>query len=197
MIAYFARRIAGGAVMLFFAMFVVYTLIIYAPAGAKDEIEVFPPPTAYNDPHAKEWQDVLRWYEKQFKFDRPWPVSYLAWLFDPDDTIDYRFEFVNGENKIRAYKKGIDLFGIRGNGVLTGYFGESIIIGQRELVTDMFGEHLGMSLLFLALLPFVPLAFLLVRRNRPGIDVPPNHPQSRRLYDQYTYPLRASWEFGR
>ncbi len=184
MIAYFVRRIVGGMATLFLAGLVTFTVVIYGPGGPKEYVNYILGPEfrGHMEGHLPER------YMKMFNFDKPWPVSYLAWLFNPDDITYTKYE-ENGD--VGVYAKGIDLFGIKGNGILTGDLGESINVDHGRSVVDVFGPGLGQFMLLLALLPFTALAFLVVqRRGRPSTNGLPNLPQSRKPFDQYLPTVR-------
>ncbi len=198
MIAYFARRIVGGVVTLFLAGLMIYTFVKYGPQPRVDPVVKYGPQLRVEPVCCREccvvpgegqleiiWRSEL---DKIIDDDQPWPVSYFAWLFNPDDITYTKYE-ENGD--VGVYTKGIDIFGIKGNGILTGDLGESVNVDQGMPVVDVFGQGLGEFMLLLALLPFTALAFLAVqRRGRSSTNGLPNLPQSRKLFDQYLPPVR-------
>ncbi len=186
MIAYFVRRIVGGVVTLFLAALVMHTFVLYAPGGPKeqlDQAESFAATQRYD--HGSE---LRRIYRKLYDLDKPWPVGSLAWLFDPSDTSEVRYDL---QGNVHTSTKGIDIFGIKGSGILTGDLGESVQVDQGMPVVDLFGPELGQFMLLLAILPSTALAFLVVQRGgRSSTNGLPNLPQSRKLFDQYLPPVR-------
>ena len=97
MIAYFIRRVVGGIVTLFLAMFVIHTLVLYAPGGFKGFLDSIITATGPGSGHGK---GPVREIFSKYKLDKPWPVSYMAWLFDPGDTTDYKFQMVSGNLEV-------------------------------------------------------------------------------------------------
>jgi peptide/nickel transport system permease protein len=90
-----------------------------------------------------------------YKLDKPWPLNYFVWLFDPGDDSVVAY---NEQNiKVRV-PKGIDLeignLSIRGSGALTGDFGEAQAGSSLSPVSDIIGARWPNSL-FLFLMAFV------------------------------------------
>ncbi|MEA2574242.1 MAG: peptide/nickel transport system permease protein [Chloroflexia bacterium] len=85
--------------------------------------------------------------EQQYSVDKPWPFSFLAWLYDPADTSYYN-PFVHAD-----VPYGLDVWvgpvHITGSGLLTGDWGQSRVPNQR-FPTGIQGE-VGNTLLLLGL----------------------------------------------
>jgi peptide/nickel transport system permease protein len=74
----------------------------------------------YDAPSPTNPNEVPQVLVDYYKVDRPWPLSYLAWLFDPTKTTE-----MNQNRKIVPV--GVDIsigeWQLRGSGILTGDFG--------------------------------------------------------------------------
>jgi peptide/nickel transport system permease protein len=102
----------------------------------------------------------------------PWPMEYLLWLFDPNDTTMVNRDFVE-------VPKGIDWtigsLRIRGSGALTGDFGFSGV-GQGATVSEVISTRWGntLALVLAALIPTlliaVPLGIIAAARQRSKLD---------------------------
>ncbi len=191
MIAYFVRRIVGGMVTLFFAELLIYTLVIYIPPARE-------PACCIHHTHQAKAQALWRReIETIIDNDQPWPLSYVAWLFDPSDksweVMVYEDGFLMGTRDVRT-NFDIALFDwrLQGSGVLTGYLGSSLIVAPGQDVVDMFGRGLGEFLLIAALALPVSMATVAVQRlRRPLVSgLSPNFPMSRNLLDQRLCPMR-------
>jgi len=136
---------------MFVAAFVLFTvLVMVMPDGPATQYkralagdQSYPPPPSRSE------------LERSFKMDRPWPINFLAWLFDP--TITTRHLIVTSDFGYTVTETdtqqpvGIDLkigpAEIRGVGLLTGHFGDTPLI-------EMFGDRAANTarLLFAAFL---------------------------------------------
>ena len=69
----------------------------------------------------------VRDLEAAYKLDKPWPLNFFVWLFDPSDTSTQGY---NDQNQPVVIAKGINvnIFGwhVQGSGILTGDFGLSV-----------------------------------------------------------------------
>ena len=94
--------------------------------------------------------------EKTYKLDKPWPINFLAWLFDPDDTTETTREF-------ETIPKGIDIgigeLRIRGSGALTSDFGSTKVIQRGTPVRELLSTKMGYSAILVGLT--ILLAFLI------------------------------------
>jgi ABC-type dipeptide/oligopeptide/nickel transport system permease component len=156
MIAYFARRIVGGVVTLFVATLALFSLITYGLGGLYDLL---------HQPCQDCRGDNIRMYDEFGAFlhiDQPWPVSYLAWLFDP-----------NGPKHL-PWSQGAN------------------VAEEGQAVTYLPGEWLGQSLRVLVLTLFLSMMVIAVqRRKRPPVPALPTYPQSGRLLHYYAHPMRV------
>lgn len=87
MAAYIVRRLMQGVVVLFLSTFLVYSLILLMPGGPQDQFNEISRNTRYPNP---EYLDILK---KQYGLDQPYPLSYFLWLFDPNDTVRYVYDY--------------------------------------------------------------------------------------------------------
>jgi hypothetical protein len=136
MAIYFVRRLLGGAITWLAAAFVIFTLLMYVPGGVASRVESG---LGRHDGTGRVLR-VIRTYE----LDKPWPLNYLAWMFDPADT-----ERLDGAT-LYLMPEGVDfsVFGlqIKGSGVLTGDFGESHWIALYTPALQIYGLHFGVLL---------------------------------------------------
>lgn len=112
-------------------------------------------------------------FTQRYKFDKPWPLSFFLWLFDPSDTtqVDINFQTV---------PKGIDvnILGVhlKGSGILTGDFGKSDqVFKNRDIgegISTRWGNTVvlvGLSLL-ISILFALPIGIIAAARHRTGTD---------------------------
>jgi hypothetical protein len=180
MLAYFARRIVGGAVTLFLVGLLMHSLVSFAPNKNFRLIK-------WGQDYRK-GQELLRGLDLLRDLDKPWPVRYLAWLFDPTDLYTLPLELKEMQAVL-----DIELGGLRlhGSGVLTGDLGFSTEVEWGGKVSDMFGKGLGEFMLLLPFTLFAAMAFVFVQgRRRPPVPGLPNYPKSRHLLPQYVRPMR-------
>ena len=75
--------------------------------------------------------------EESFSIDKPWPLSFFAWLYDPNDTITYTRPLYN------EIQKGVDLrigpLHLTGDGALLGNWGYSEFVRQGVEVREVIG----------------------------------------------------------
>jgi hypothetical protein len=99
-----------------------------------------------------------------FELDKPWPLNFLAYMFEPGETTD-----VVGKE---AYPKGVRVsvagMEISGSGVITGDFGRSITIARNMPVMDMLGPAIYLAFAsVLALIVTFTFVASLQRVGRP------------------------------
>ncbi|HVF99036.1 MAG TPA: ABC transporter permease [Chloroflexia bacterium] len=162
MTTYFIRRFAQSIALILLVWFLMYTLLVYLmPAG---------PNTVYKQNLLVERRVGDRVFHQAvgtqpaelladtYKVDRPWPFSFLFWLFDPTSTT--RQDPNDAEARL---PKGINVpvgeWRLQGSGVLTGDFGVSTSIRLGVDVRDIIGSRwdntamlVGTSLLVAVLL---------------------------------------------
>jgi hypothetical protein len=184
MLAYFARWIVGGVATFFVVGLMLHTLVMYTPGGGKDKSRDYMSSGDIVSPH-----EFVRLYAYLYNLDKPWPVSYLTYLFDPIEPKTLPF----WQNiMIRGTDIPISNIYRRGNGVLTGDLGYSYDVECCEKVTDVFGQGFGEFMLLVGLTLPLSMAFVAVqRRRRPLAFGPPNYPKSRNLLYRYQHPMRV------
>jgi peptide/nickel transport system permease protein len=153
MTTYIIRRLLQGIVVLFLATFLIYSIILITPGGPQDQVNNL----RYAQSSGQEINPrLLELLLKQYGLDKPYPINYLAWLFDPTETTDF------DRDTAEVVPKGIDLFGvIKGSGVLTGDFGESASIAQGDSVLGMMGQRIGNTLALTVLATLVSIIIAL------------------------------------
>jgi ABC-type dipeptide/oligopeptide/nickel transport system permease component len=165
MVAYFVRRLVGGVATLVFTSLVIFTSLWYffiQPSSISFAWGNRPCPCC-----------VERIY-RTFKLDKPWPVNYLAWLFDPVDYSTRRCESERLSGTIDVTISGLR---IKGYGALTGNLGESWLIERGTPVTDLFGPGLGEFLLATTTAIFLLMAIAVAQRlRRPPLHAFAAHP---------------------
>ncbi|HKP54587.1 MAG TPA: hypothetical protein VJ183_18270 [Chloroflexia bacterium] len=197
MIAYFARRIVGGVVTLFLAGLVIYSLVVYRLGGIIDSPPRFchycTPDPAFIQMGIEENQQLVR----ELAIDKPWPINYIAWLFDPSETTWAFFTWHGTDYERQIVTKGINLtigdFTLAGSGIVTADFGYSLILQPDRPVLDLFGTGLGEFVLLLMLI--LPASIGLVgirRRGRPIVYGLPNFPKSRAVLEGYLRLMKVS-----
>ncbi len=169
MVTYIIRRFLQSVAFILFMWMLIYTvLVLLMPAGPKynyeqmgglDSVGGFRMPGEMTT-------DELR---QLYKLDKPWPINFFLWLFDPNDTTKQDPNSIDG-----VLRKGIDvdLLGLRlqGSGAITGNFGISErVVGGREVgeaIAERWANTLwlvGVSLL-VAVLVAVPLGIIAAMR---------------------------------
>jgi ABC-type dipeptide/oligopeptide/nickel transport system permease component len=206
MLVYFARRIVDGVATLFFAGLVIYSLILYFPSGIMS-----PGPRPYSESCCSSTearkradeigQQMTQQWARTWEIDKPWPVNYVAWLFDPTETIEtsvtwHGTSFEGGYYELFVVPKGVKLtlwdLHVAGSGVLTGDLGRSVSIEPDQPVADVFEEGFGEFMLLMPLALFAAMAFVFVqRRRRPPVPGLSNYPKTRYLLPQYMRPMRV------
>jgi peptide/nickel transport system permease protein len=196
MTTYLIRRFFQTILFILLAWLAVYTLLIYVmPSGMQAEYELYaqaaatqaaqpapvatptPDPFGFTPPDPRQEMEGL---DRSYGLGRPWPVSFLAWLYDPTDTIEY------DENN-NPIPKGLDFnlggWHIAGSGILTGDFGYTHVTnrssfgqGHTERVTSVLASKWSNTLLlvglsfFLALLVAVPTGIIAATRKHSFLD---------------------------
>lgn len=142
MTLYIIRRIAQSLGFIIIAWLVVYTgLVLFMPGG---------PGQNYNGILKGDGSVIPRFQGEEnylafrYKVDTPWPLNFLLWLFDPEDTIDFVSDDQGNSHQI---PKGIDLqignLRIRGSGVLTGDLGYTDSVGRDGKISEMLDLRWG------------------------------------------------------
>jgi peptide/nickel transport system permease protein len=141
---YVVRRVAQGLAFILVAWLLVYTvLVVLMPGGPGSTYRAIgqdggnPGQAAY--------------LANRYKVDKPWPVSFFAWLFDPADTT----QFVSDQyGNAMEVPQGIDLtigtWRLQGSGLLTLDFGYTDSLGNDGPVGEMLTERWPNTALLLA-----------------------------------------------
>lgn len=138
MLTFLIRRSLQTIAFMLVAWFLVYTVLVYLmPAGPgqiyRRVVASGGPPGGVNS----EAVDLERYYA----LDKPWPISYLAWLFNPSDASPNTGETAQNLNRIDIH---IGALHIGGSGMLTGDFGKSAVFRSTQLITHRpVGEQIG------------------------------------------------------
>src|SRR5262245_48432521 len=118
MAAFLIRRVLQSIAFVFVALLCVFTFLIYFISGVPGSrywslTGNIGSPSLNPDSYVR---DEVNMIVRQYKLDRPWPLSFLAWLYDPNDTTTL-------DDNQQPRPKGIDLaigdLHIRGSGILT------------------------------------------------------------------------------
>ena len=176
MLTYIIRRLAQSLAFVFIATLVIYTvLVVLMPAGPAWQYSQYA--NMKDDPYPENMRmrkREIQNLEEYFEVDKPWPLNYLAWLFDPTETseVDENFQTV---------PKGVDIaigdWRIRGSGILTGDFNRTGRWSQKgERVTTRIGAAwpstallVSMALLISVVVP-IPLGIFLAARPNSRVD---------------------------
>lgn len=168
MTAYLIRRFLQSIGFILVVWLVIYTLLVYImPSGPKSIYRPgMPADLTFNGvfPHDNQLGRVL---------DKPWPLSFFAWLFDPANTT----ETLPDDTVVpKGINIGIGGLRLQGAGMLTGDFGISSNALKGRRVAEVVGERwmntatlVGLSLL-VALLFAVPLGIIAAVRQRSWVD---------------------------
>ena len=183
MVTYLLRRLFQSLLFVLLAGLLIYTtLVMLIPEAStpatrytvvkqmiRDHID---PPPGFPDPIVE-----LEGLEQKYKLDKPWPLSFLFWLFDPKDTEVTGYDL---QGNLVTTSKGMDVnvFGmrLRGSGILTGDFGTSTGFAGSESISRVFADRwvntavLVAASAGLALLIGLPLGIFGALRQRTTLD---------------------------
>lgn len=145
MTTYIIRRLLQGIVVLFLSTFMIYSILILTPGGPKDQINQLKQQSVNGKPVN---QGLIDYYTKIYGLDKPYPLNYLLWLFDPAKTSETTYD-IKGNPTTKPV--GVNLFGVRGSGILTGDLGKSVKIDLNKPVVDLMGARIGNTLILMGL----------------------------------------------
>jgi ABC-type dipeptide/oligopeptide/nickel transport system permease component len=146
MAAYIIRRLLQGMVVLALSTFMIYSILILTPGGPRDQINQLKLEAAGGRPVN---ENLIQYYEELYGLDKEYPLNYLSWLLDPEQTEDVTYDL---QGNPYTATKGIDLFGIiKGNGILAGDLGESVIKDQGKSVAYLMSLRIGNTLTLMGL----------------------------------------------
>lgn len=185
MSTYIVRRFFQTLAFIMLAWLVVFTVLVYVmPNG---------PRARYVRALDAEGFDLLQAgnqifpgtaleLEREYKLDKPWPLSFLTWLFDPNVTTDM---VLDENDQLVEQTKGIDLtigpLRLRGSGILTGDFGyvertSGIGLNRPQPVAQVIGARWGNTVTMVglaftfALLLAIPIGIVAAIRHRSLLD---------------------------
>ncbi|MEO5953498.1 MAG: ABC transporter permease, partial [Chloroflexia bacterium] len=181
MILFIIRRLLQTIAFIFLAIGFVYTVVVVLlPTGPRANYEqavteyanwqetIIDNPEYADFPEYTTLKNAVEGLAKDYKVDQPWPLNYLLWLFDPNDTTDTNRDF-------EVSTKGIDVqigsLHIKGSGILTGDFGKSKVIQKGTPVSEFLSTRIGYSAilivlsLFFAFLVGIPIGVVGAIRN--------------------------------
>jgi peptide/nickel transport system permease protein len=167
---YIVKRVAQGLGFILVAWLLVYTvLVVLMPGG---------PGATYRAIQQDGGNPGQAFYlANRYKVDKPWPVNFFAWLFDPADTT----QFVSDRfgNAVQV-PKGIDLtigeWRLQGSGLFTLDFGYTDSLGNDgpvgEMLTDRWPNTalLLVASMLLAVAVSLPVGIASAVRHRSRLD---------------------------
>jgi peptide/nickel transport system permease protein len=176
MTIYIVRRFLQSVLFIGFGALTVYTVVVLLmPNGPKfvydRMIERFREidPSFQGTPRSPETDLLI----EQYKIDKPWPLNFAAWLFDPNDTTQ------RAPLSDEIVPAGIDLqiggLRLKGSGLLTGDLGVSRWVRRDVYVADLIQTNVGNTVLLTGtalLLTFVvavPIGVLSAVRKRSAM----------------------------
>jgi peptide/nickel transport system permease protein len=188
MATFFMRRIFQGILFVVLSSLLIYTaLVMLMPQGPAARYNSLKQsmqgsntspdrPQSQGQP-SQPLDTALGKLEKRYKLDKPWPLNFFVWLFDPNDTSEKAYTL---QGELVDLKKGIDvqIFGLRlrGSGILTGDFGQSEGFAEGTAISEIFAARWVNTLtlvgaaLALALLIGIPLGIIGALRQRSPVD---------------------------
>jgi peptide/nickel transport system permease protein len=141
MTTYIIRRFLQGTVTLIMSTLAIFGILTITPGGPVDQYYAAISVQGPDRPNIVALKAIIR----ALKLDSPFPISYMRWLFDPSDTTR-----LDPNDSSHIITKGVDLslgsLRIQGSGILTGDFGNSVIVAKGQSVLGMMGARLGNTL---------------------------------------------------
>jgi peptide/nickel transport system permease protein len=180
MLGYLLNRLLQSIIFIFLAALAVYTVLVHLmPGGVKGRYQM---EMSFHEMAGLTEEEVLSSGDtgvyavrlaKQYKLNEPWPLNYLLWLFDSNDTTqlnEFYEEVPKGLN--------VDLLGLklRGSGILTGDIGRSEGIASGVSVMELLGDrwdHTALLVLYSLVITIVvalPLGITGAVRHRSAPD---------------------------
>lgn len=170
MSTYIIRRLLQGIVVLFLSTFLIFSILVVTPGGPQDMIRQMKAQQQGGKPINER---LIDYYTKLYGLDKPYPLSYLFWLFDPAKTTETSYDL---QGNPTTKNIGVDLFGIKGSGVLTGNLGKSVQLDLNRPVVEIMGDRLLNTLILmgtatmLAVLIAVPIGIISAVRQYSRLD---------------------------
>ncbi|HEX9990432.1 MAG TPA: ABC transporter permease [Chloroflexia bacterium] len=196
MAIYLIRRTIQSLAFIAFSSLILYTLFVFVlPQGPQQgyqlTLNILTQPPAPGEPpidpdYRRALEQDMDNLKRNYELDKPWPLNFLAWLFNPSETTRL-------DRTQREVPSGIGIGDLRvqGNGILTGDFGRSKYVDKTATVTELLSNRWGNTLLLVcvaliaSILLAIPIGILgAVRQNSRldhtftflsflGISVPP------------------------
>ncbi|HEX9990434.1 MAG TPA: ABC transporter permease [Chloroflexia bacterium] len=183
MAIYLIRRTIQSLAFIVVAILLLYTLFVFVLPGGPNQTyqqvtRTLAQPPAPGEPtldadFLERLQERAYMLERNFELDKPWPLNFLAWLFNPNETT--RLDPQQGE-----VPSGINLtigaLHIQGNGLLTGDFGRAESVDRGANVTDAMSSRWGNTVLLVgtalvaSILLAIPIGILGAVRQNSRID---------------------------
>jgi len=183
MTLYIVRRSLQNIMFVMLSGLLLYTTLVMLMPGSntpatrynalKGQLQDPAPVESYVVPVQIQFQEL----EQQYKLDKPWPLNFLTWLFDPSVTETEGYDLSG--NLVRT-PKGIDVtilgLQIRGSGVITGDFGRGERYAARAPISEIIEDRwfntliLLMTSFGLILLVGIPLGIFGALRQRSAMD---------------------------
>ena len=159
MLNYFVRRLASGVATFLLAFLVLYSIVVPMAVWERDAIICLD--CSLHRANHKELN-----INSLFKLDKPWPLSYAAWLYDPAGNVPIG-QAVEVE-RTHGGSYSVSIIEVTALGVLLGDFGESAELAQGMSVHEMYGiEFLPLLLACLGVIVAGMIVAVLQRRGRP------------------------------
>jgi peptide/nickel transport system permease protein len=168
---YIIRRIFQGILVLFFAALTIYTILIVSPGGPADQIRDYQMGAGRFKAISPEY---VAYVYQEYNLDKPWPLNFAAWLFDPRKTS--RLDADTGQEVQRGVNINVFGMNIRGSGILTMDMGDSLKLAPGKTVTDLIGDRivntliLTASSLFLSILIAFPIGIISAIKQYSRLD---------------------------
>src|SRR5947199_8319726 len=110
MSTYIIRRLFQGIIVLFLSTFMIYSLLMVTPGGPQDMIRQMRAQQQGGKPINER---LIIYYTQLYGLDKPYPLDYFLWLFDPSKTTDTSYDLAGNPTTSTI---GINIFGIAGSG---------------------------------------------------------------------------------
>jgi len=131
---------------LFLSTFLIYSILLVTPGGIQDKLNTL----KYADPRHPPSKEFIKYEEQRYGLDKPYPLNFLAWLFNPDKTkLVEHYESGSLVSAEEVPSGEIDIFGLKiyGSGIITGDFGDSTDVARGQPVIGEIGARIGNTLL--------------------------------------------------
>jgi peptide/nickel transport system permease protein len=178
MTIYLIRRFAQAIAFIAFATLLTYTFVVLVmPTGPNWHYHnlLIQAQQGTTDPFAPPPGPQIADLERRYKLDKPWPLNFLLWLFDP--TLEPQPQpATNVQDQTRGIDIHIGGLHVQGAGILTGDFGRSRGTSRAQYVGDLIGDRVGNTLLLvgpallISFLVALPIGIIGATRHRSWLD---------------------------